>query len=62
MPKPLSLTEIDSIPPFSIVTVISVEDASIEFSINSLTIFKGRSTTSPAAILLINSVSIFVIF
>jgi len=62
MPKPLSLTEIDSIPPFSIVTVISVDDASIEFSINSLTIFNGRSTTSPAAILLINSVSIFVIF
>ena len=50
------------LPPFLISITICEEPASIEFSINSLTIESGRSMTSPAAILsAINSSRILII-
>jgi hypothetical protein len=48
----LSWILIRFLPPESISTRISSAPASREFSINSLTTDAGRSTTSPAAILL----------
>ena len=51
-PEPSSMTLISAIPPSSISIVIFLEPASIEFSTSSLTTEEGRSTTSPAAILL----------
>ena len=53
IPIPLSVTLMKDLPPFWISTSILVAPASIEFSTNSLTQEAGRSTTSPAAILLI---------
>ena len=53
IPHPLSRMEIRSFPPFFTVTCTSVAPASMAFSSNSLTTEAGRSTTSPAAILLI---------
>ena len=50
MPEPLSSTTNASKPPFSTVMAMLVEPASRLFSINSLTTWAGRSTTSPAAI------------
>ena len=52
MPQPLSVTRIRLRPPALISTRICVLPASIEFSISSLQADAGRSTTSPAAILL----------
>src|SRR5262249_21779458 len=52
MPQPLSVMRIERRPPDSTSTRISVAPASSEFSSNSLTTDAGRSTTSPAAILL----------
>jgi hypothetical protein len=52
---------INDLPPSFNSTNIFEDLASIEFSINSLTIDAGRSITSPAAILFINdSSSIFI--
>src|SRR5437763_14896063 len=52
MPQPLSETRISFLPPPSIWTLMRVAPASSEFSSNSLSTEAGRSTTSPAAILL----------
>ena len=52
IPEPLSIISINEIPPFSILISILVAFASIAFSTNSLTTENGRSTTSPAEILL----------
>src|SRR4051812_12194877 len=49
MPSPLSVTRILRRPPSSISTAMRVAPASREFSMSSLTIEAGRSTTSPAA-------------
>ena len=57
MPQPLSVTRTRSMPPFLISIVMAVAPASIAFSVSSLTTLTGRSTTSPAAILLIVSLS-----
>ena len=51
IPQPLSFMEI-SRPPFQTSNLISLLPASNEFSINSLIILVGFSTTSPAAIAL----------
>src|SRR5262249_28446950 len=51
IPSPSSLTRINRRPPDSTATSIRRAPASIEFSISSLTMDAGRSTTSPAAIL-----------
>ena len=50
IPIPLSETTILDIPPSSILIVILLALASIEFSINSFTTATGLSITSPAAI------------
>ena len=50
---PLSVMRIYATPPSPISTSILVAEASIEFSMSSLMTDAGRSTTSPAAILLI---------
>ncbi len=55
IPFPLSFTSIKFFPPLLIVTDISVAEASIAFSNNSLITDAGLSITSPAAILLITS-------
>ncbi|VTR69466.1 hypothetical protein DESC_740205 [Desulfosarcina cetonica] len=52
MPWPLSATRISLRPPCSISTMMRVLPASMAFSTSSLTTEAGRSTTSPAAILL----------
>ena len=52
IPHPLSETIILEIPPLNTSTLTCVEPASMAFSTNSFTIELGRSTTSPAAILL----------
>src|SRR5437868_11268715 len=52
MPQPLSLMAINFLPPASTSTRMRVAAASMEFSRSSLTTEAGRSTTSPAAILL----------
>ena len=52
MPQPSSLTEINARPPSRMRTWIEVAPASMLFSTSSLTTDAGRSTTSPAAILL----------
>jgi hypothetical protein len=52
MPLPLSATRIKRRPPLSTSMRRSVAPASSEFSISSFTTEAGRSTTSPAAILL----------
>src|SRR5580698_1957258 len=52
MPLPLSATRIRRRPPLSISMRRSVAPASSEFSMSSFTTDAGRSTTSPAAILL----------
>ncbi len=57
IPLPLSVIRIKLLPPFFISTVISSAPASIEFSTNSFTIDFGLSITSPAAILLMVSLS-----
>ena len=57
IPHPLSVILIKDIPPSFISMVMAVEPASIEFSTSSFTTDEGRSTTSPAAILLIVSES-----
>ena len=57
IPFPLSVTRIKLLPPFLISIVISSAPASIEFSTNSFTIDFGFSITSPAAILLMVSLS-----
>ena len=51
IPMPLSEIRINDRPPFSISIIICVLSASIAFSTSSFTTEKGRSTTSPAAIL-----------
>ena len=51
IPRPLSVTRINSIPPSLISTVMAVAPASTAFSTSSFTTLDGRSTTSPAAIL-----------
>ena len=56
MPQPLSLILINLAPPCSISILICVAPASKQFSINSLTTEEGLSTTSPAAIWLINCI------
>ena len=53
MPWPLSVTHIFRLPPAVIAMDTSVAPASREFSINSFITDAGRSTTSPAAILLV---------
>ena len=55
MPEPLSETETSRRPPAVIVTSMRVAPASSAFSISSFTTDAGRSTTSPAAILLATS-------
>src|SRR6266853_1885688 len=52
MPQPLSVTWISFLPPPSTCTRMRVAPASSAFSSNSLSTEAGRSTTSPAAILL----------
>ena len=52
MPHPLSTTWISLLPPASTLILIRAAPASSEFSSNSFTTEAGRSTTSPAAILL----------
>src|SRR5947209_9707613 len=52
MPQPLSVIAISFLPPASTSRRIRVAPASREFSRSSLTTEAGRSTTSPAAILL----------
>ncbi len=52
MPMPLSDTRIRDLPPFSISIMMRQACASRAFSTSSLTTENGRSTTSPAAILL----------
>src|SRR5689334_22166628 len=52
MPHPLSEIWISFFPPASTLILMRVAPASREFSSNSLTTEAGRSTTSPAAILL----------
>src|SRR5215467_5776084 len=52
MPEPSSATRISPSPPPAIATLMRRAPASIAFSISSLTTLAGRSTTSPAAILL----------
>ena len=53
MPLPLSVTRMKLVPPAIISTSMRVEPASMAFSTSSLMTEAGRSTTSPAAILLI---------
>ena len=55
IPIPLSVMLILSNPEFIKSTLITLANASILFSINSLTILLGRSITSPAAIIFVNS-------
>src|SRR5882762_3548290 len=55
MPSPLSRTRMSCLPPASISTVTVEAPASSAFSTSSLTTDAGRSTTSPAAILLTRS-------
>jgi hypothetical protein len=55
MPKPLSVTVILRKPLSIKSTFITLAFASILFSTNSLTTLLGRSTTSPAAIILASS-------
>ncbi len=62
IPQPLSVMRIKSIPPPLTDTEISVAPASIAFSVNSLTIDDGLSTTSPAAIRLNISLGSLLIF
>ena len=63
IPEPLSVTLMYSLPPLRISTVIEEAPASIEFSVSSLIMETGLSTTSPAAILSATFlVSIFIIF
>ena len=52
MPQPLSVIWISFLPPASTWTLMRVEPASSAFSRSSLTTDAGRSTISPAAILL----------
>src|SRR5450755_1128924 len=52
MPQPLSVIWMSFLPPASITILMRVEPASRAFSSNSFTTEAGRSTTSPAAILL----------
>src|SRR6266404_962983 len=52
IPQPLSVIWISFLPPASIWILMRVEPASSAFSSSSLTTEAGRSTTSPAAILL----------
>src|SRR5438270_8269176 len=52
MPQPLSTTWMSFLPPPSIWTLMRVAPASREFSSSSFRTEAGRSTTSPAAILL----------
>ena len=52
MPVPVSETRMSDFPPCSTSIRIRLLSASNEFSISSLTTEAGRSTTSPAAILL----------
>ena len=52
MPLPLSVTRMKLVPPAMISTSMRVAPASIAFSMSSLMTDAGRSTTSPAAILL----------
>ena len=54
MPRPSSATDINVLPPSRNAITISLALASTAFSSNSLTAAAGRSTTSPAAILLTN--------
>ena len=62
MPIPLSETWMSRFPPARISTRIEVLSASTAFSISSLTTDAGRSTTSPAAILLATSAESILIF
>ena len=62
MPTPLSETWMSRLPPARISTRIEVLSASTAFSISSLTTEAGRSTTSPAAILLATSAESILIF
>jgi hypothetical protein len=55
MPQPSSLTSIKSKPPFDIRTDICSAPESMAFSTSSFNALAGRSTTSPAAIRLINA-------
>ena len=52
MPVPLSLTLMSRVPPSATVTEMSVAPASMLFSTSSFTTDAGRSTTSPAEIML----------
>ena len=51
IPAPSSVTRIIAMPPSLISTVVAVAPASMAFSVSSLTMLLGLSTTSPAAIL-----------
>ena len=62
IPHPLSQTEINFLPDFSISTDTVVAFASRAFSTNSFTTFRGLSTTSPAEILfIVFSSNIFIV-
>jgi hypothetical protein len=57
MPAPLSVILIEVSPPSAISTVTKEAPASMAFSVSSFTTDRGRSTTSPAAILSIKRCS-----
>ena len=62
MPQPLSTTLISSRPAFTTVISTLVAPASMAFSTSSFTTEAGRSTTSPADILLYTELSNLIIF